>query len=71
VKRLQNLVTRAKKLRQNRVQHVLQRAAYMRRLGPEKEDDDLIFGDSPPWISDRPSAFFLKYGKGGPPRRRK
>ena len=70
-KRLQNIVTRAKKLRQERVQHVLQRAAYMRRLGPEEEDDRLILGDAPLWISDRPSALFLKFGKGDPPRRRK
>ncbi len=71
-KRLQNIVTRAKKLRRERVQYVLQRAAYKRRLGPEEsEDDALMFGDRPPWISDSPSAFFLKYGKGGPPRRRK
>ena len=70
-KRLNNLVSRAKKLRQARVEHVLQRAAYKRRLGPEEsEDDALMFGDPPPWISDRPSALFLKYGKGGPPRRR-
>ena len=71
-KRLQNLVTRAKKLRQDRVEHVLQRAAYKRCLGPEEsEDAALMFGDLPPWVSDGPSAFFLKYNTGGPPRRRK
>ncbi len=71
-KRLQNLVTRAKKLRQDRVEHVLQRAAYKRRLDPEEsEDGALLFGDPPPWISDGPSAWFLKFNKGGPPRRRK
>lgn len=70
-KRIQNLVTRAKKLRHDRVEHVLQRAAHKRHLGPEEEDDALMFGDPPPWISDGPSALFLKYNKDGPPRRRK
>ena len=71
-KRLQNLVTRAKKLRRDRVEHVWRRAVYKRRLGPEEsEDDALMFGDLPPWISDGPSALFLKYNKDGPPRRRK
>ena len=71
-KRLQNLVTGAKKLRRARVEDVLRRAAYKLRLGPEESEvGAFIFGDPSPWISDGPSAFFLKYGKGGPPRRRK
>ena len=71
-KRLQNLVTKAKKLRRARVADVLQRAADKRRRGPEESEDGAVgFGYQPPWISDRPSAFFLKYGKGGPPRRQK
>lgn len=71
-KRLQNLVGQAKKLRQNRIEYVRQRAAYKRRVGPEEsEDGALLFGDPPPWISDGPSAWFRKSNKGGPPRRRK
>ena len=78
-KRLQNLVSRAKMLRQARVADVLRRAAfnlwraaYRRHHGlEESEDNTHMVGDRSPWISDGPSAFFLKYGKGGPPRRRK
>ena len=69
-KRLQNLVADAKKLRRARVAAVLERSARNRRLGPE-ELPDVIFGDLPAWISDGPSALFLKYGEGGPSRRRK
>ena len=71
-KRLQNLVTKAKKLRRARVADDLRRAAHNRRFGSEESEcSPLSFGDRPYWFSDRPSAFFLKYGEGGPPRRRK
>jgi hypothetical protein len=70
-KRLQNLVSNAKKLRRARIAYVWQRAEYKRRLGPEESADDTPFGDRPPWISDGPSTWFLKLDKSGPLRRRK
>ena len=78
-KRLQNLVTSAKTLRRARVADVLRRAAfnswqaaYKRQHGfEESEDNTLMVGERSPWISDGPSALGLKYGEGGPPRRRK
>jgi hypothetical protein len=69
-KRLQNLVAEAKKLRRARVAAALEWSARNRRLGPDAHED-AVFSNLPPWISDRPSALYLKYGEGGPSRRRK
>jgi hypothetical protein len=69
-KRLQNLVVNAKKLRRARIVYILQLAEYMRCLGPEESVDTALIGEAPPWISDGPSAWFLKLDKSGPPRRR-
>lgn len=70
-KRLQNLVTKAKKLRRARIMDVLERFAYKRRLGPDGLNEGFFYGDPAPWIPVRPSSFFLKYGENGRPRRRK
>jgi hypothetical protein len=70
-KRLQNLVAKAKKLRRARVTDILNYFAYKRRLGPNGLDEGFFHGDPVPWISDRPSSAFLKYGGNSRSRRQK